>query len=111
MKRFIFGFQRRVWWPKWTPASRSSRMETTAKGLAPFVVGLRCSRRGAGGTERKSSAPPPVLVAGTEELDAGQSSGSAPVEPSLRFRYRSDMSAWDMLGDSPQTRLGRACLV
>src|SRR3990172_6896146 len=24
MKRFIFGFQRRVWWPKWTPASRSS---------------------------------------------------------------------------------------
>src|SRR5919198_6187295 len=29
MKRFIFGFQRRVWWPKWTPASRSSRMLTT----------------------------------------------------------------------------------
>ena len=26
MKRRIFGFQRRVWWPKWTPASRSSRM-------------------------------------------------------------------------------------
>src|SRR5580693_4465879 len=30
MKRFIFGFHRRVWWPKWTPASRSCRMETTA---------------------------------------------------------------------------------
>jgi hypothetical protein len=22
------GFQRRVWWPKWTPASSSCRMET-----------------------------------------------------------------------------------
>src|SRR3954451_8923654 len=28
MKRRIFGFQRRVWWPKWTPASSSSRMPT-----------------------------------------------------------------------------------
>jgi len=36
MKRFIFGFQRRVWWPKWTPASKSSRMLTTATGWAPF---------------------------------------------------------------------------
>ena len=28
MNGFIFGFQRRVWWPKWTPASSSWRMET-----------------------------------------------------------------------------------
>src|SRR4051794_6088121 len=28
MKRRIFGFQRRVWWPKWTPASSSSRRST-----------------------------------------------------------------------------------
>ena len=41
-------------------------METTAKGLAPFVVGLRYSRRGAGGTGLRAAAPPPVLVAGTE---------------------------------------------
>src|SRR5699024_6113131 len=27
---FILGFQRRVWWPKWTPASRSCFIETTA---------------------------------------------------------------------------------
>ena len=26
MKLFIFGFQRLVWWPKWTPASIISRM-------------------------------------------------------------------------------------
>src|SRR5699024_8573368 len=30
MKRFIFGFQRRVWCPKCTPLSRSWRMVTTA---------------------------------------------------------------------------------
>jgi hypothetical protein len=29
MKRFIFGFQRRVWCPKWTPASSSCFMVTT----------------------------------------------------------------------------------
>src|SRR5947208_8621470 len=30
MKRRIFGFQRRVWWPKWTPASSSSLIPTWA---------------------------------------------------------------------------------
>src|SRR5207245_11374317 len=40
MKRFIFGFQRRVWWPKWTPASSNSFMETTGM-RAPFC-GLGC---------------------------------------------------------------------
>ena len=30
MKRFIFGFQRRVWWPNCTPASSSCFMVTTA---------------------------------------------------------------------------------
>src|ERR1700733_5878379 len=29
MYRFIFGFQRRVWWPKWTPLSRSCFIVTT----------------------------------------------------------------------------------
>jgi hypothetical protein len=42
MKRFIFGFQRRVWWPKWTPASRSSLMETTDTGL-PLSGCVHCS--------------------------------------------------------------------
>src|SRR5579884_2782498 len=41
MKRFIFGFQRRVWWPKCTPASSSCFMVTTATEDAPFpAVGL-----------------------------------------------------------------------
>src|SRR5579875_1742172 len=37
MKRFIFGFQRRVWWPKWTPLSSSWRIVTTAMGRAPLA--------------------------------------------------------------------------
>ena len=42
MKRFIFGFQRRVWWPKWTPASSNSFMETTGM-RAPFSVSIAVS--------------------------------------------------------------------
>src|SRR6188474_1521374 len=37
MKSFIFGFQRFVWWPKWTPASSSSFMETVGAPPAPCV--------------------------------------------------------------------------
>src|SRR5450755_214470 len=32
MYGFIFGFQRRVWWPKWTPASSSWRIEIVGTG-------------------------------------------------------------------------------
>src|SRR5688572_23039021 len=35
MNRFIFGFQRRVWCPKWTPLSKSCRVVTTA--MAAFL--------------------------------------------------------------------------
>jgi hypothetical protein len=38
MNRFIFGFQRRVWCPKWTPLSRSWRMVTTAMGRYSYSV-------------------------------------------------------------------------
>src|SRR4051794_20010732 len=38
MKRRIFGFQRRVWWPKCTPASSSSRIEATAMSASPLVL-------------------------------------------------------------------------
>src|SRR5581483_8496413 len=38
MNRFIFGFHRRVWWPKWTPASNSCFMLTTAIAVPPPVV-------------------------------------------------------------------------
>ena len=38
----IFGFQRLVWWPKWTPASSSSFMVMLAMGILPSV---RLARR------------------------------------------------------------------
>src|SRR5579875_4234033 len=37
MYGFIFGFQRRVWCPKCTPASRSCFILTTAMGIPSFV--------------------------------------------------------------------------
>src|SRR5690349_22036141 len=40
MNRFIFGFHRRVWCPKWTPLSSSCFMLTTAMVAAL----LRCAR-------------------------------------------------------------------
>src|SRR5436305_3445914 len=52
MKRRIFGFQRRVWWPKWTPASSRSRMEATAIVIAPCGFALRCT-----GGDRDAPAP------------------------------------------------------
>src|SRR5919204_2167598 len=42
--RRIFGFQRRVWCPKWTPASRSSRLVTT--GTVPPPSGCPSARFG-----------------------------------------------------------------
>ena len=47
MKRRIFGFQRRVWWPKWTPASRSSLISTRATLRLPFSI-LACRLAGRG---------------------------------------------------------------
>src|SRR5215216_3944840 len=38
MKRRILGFQRRVWWPKWTPASSSSLIPTWAMWGSLSVV-------------------------------------------------------------------------
>src|SRR3954465_15876369 len=53
MKRFIFGFQRRVWWPKWTPASSNSFMETTGM-KAPFSVSIAFLRRASRGSRRRT---------------------------------------------------------
>jgi hypothetical protein len=57
MNRFIFGFQRRVWCPKWTPASSIWRMVTTAMGPS-FLVrrsGARFRAR-----ERRVRLPPRI---------------------------------------------------
>src|SRR5229473_2416667 len=36
MYSFIFGFQRRTWWPKCTPASNNSFIVTVTKQLSPL---------------------------------------------------------------------------
>src|SRR3954451_16423624 len=59
MKRFIFGFQRRGWWPKCTPLSRSWRMVTTAMALDSLS-----SRR------RHAAGPAEVVSAGSAPCPA-----------------------------------------
>src|SRR5213078_238378 len=46
MKRRILGFQRRVWWPKCTPASSSSLMPTEATVLLPCRLVWYCRSGG-----------------------------------------------------------------
>src|SRR5579871_2640265 len=64
MKRFIFGFQRRVWCPKCTPASSRSFMETTGMS-APFSVAVAVRRRRFGG-DRGVRPPSTCPFAGSE---------------------------------------------
>ena len=64
MKRRIFGFQHRVWWPKCTPASSSSRMEATAM-TDSFSVSICVAPAGSGA---------PAVKAGTRAL--GVAAGS-----------------------------------
>src|SRR5215467_2514671 len=78
MKRRIFGFQRLVWWPKWTPASSRSRMETAPapgetameapSGFVVVVVRRRESRR----TSREERHARHGLAAGESGQDAGR---------------------------------------
>src|SRR3954467_9504456 len=78
MKRRIFGFQRRVWWPKWTPASSSSRMPTcVAMGLLGRVGAVpACTARtrrqvGRAGPAAASQAGSKVLGRASLEDMAG----------------------------------------
>src|SRR5690348_7207259 len=78
MKRFIFGFQRRVWWPKWTPASSSSFMETAGMG-APFF-GFDCGSAGGPRVETGANARPPsteVAPPGRRDVQRANGTGSA----------------------------------
>src|SRR5712664_799083 len=52
MKRFIFGFHRRAWCPKWTPDSRSCFMVTTANAVS-LVPPLHGTASGPGRADRR----------------------------------------------------------
>src|SRR3954471_21040705 len=79
MKRFIFGFQRRVWWPKWPPASSNSFMETTGM-RAPFSVSIAILRQASRGSRRRTRGHRPRK---------GAPPGRRDVEP--RNRSRSEL--------------------
>ena len=62
MNRFIFGFQRRVWCPKWTPLSSSWRVVTTAMAVPFFAEGAsaapaRCGLSGSSFSTRLMQSP------------------------------------------------------
>src|ERR1700678_4363100 len=67
MNRFIFGFQRRVWWPKWTPASSNCLMVTTATLVLPSV-GL-VIRRACASQEVTTVGGPGGVSVGTRSRD------------------------------------------
>src|SRR5712692_7676927 len=46
MYSFIFGFQRLVWWPKWTPASSNSFIEISTAKVPPIKVRTSIPREG-----------------------------------------------------------------
>src|SRR4029077_3389306 len=72
MKRRMFGFQRRVWWPKWTPASSSSFRPASGMHFSLNSVAMR-----------------PAPLAGTQVL--GPWAGSGP----LLDGGRSDLTGAD----------------
>src|SRR5690242_21497902 len=70
MKRRIFGFQRRVWWPKCTPASSSSRIEATAI-VSPSWFGWRYSGGAPGAPTARAGTRALGRYAGSWDENAG----------------------------------------
>ena len=117
MKRFILGFQRRVWWPKWTPASSSCFMVTTATCLFPFVPTVgRCRTRVQGRPWVESGCG---VVCQARGLPAGGSAYRELIDtrhvipPEVhgswaRRRRRSGLRRWRSRGRPPRRRPRRA---
>src|SRR5437016_9330597 len=98
MKRRILGFQRRVWWPKWTPASSRSRIETapafveTAMEAPSRLVLVVLSRRKSRRTSREERHARHGWAAGEWERDAGRlAAGSFERGGEVRRERRGDV--------------------
>src|SRR4051812_3923681 len=85
MNRFIFGFQRRVWCPKWTPLASSCFMLTTAI-VQPF-----CMR----------AAPPGTALLGCRGHRVATALASRGATPPATARVG---PRWDRGGDCPAVR-------
>src|SRR5580658_9422016 len=55
---FIFGFQRRVWWPKWTPASSNSFIVISTAKVPPQEIDV-CKPRIVLQSKKRSAAEHP----------------------------------------------------
>src|SRR5690349_17833462 len=77
MKRFIFGFHRRVWWPKWTPASSNSFMEATDTLVLPSV-GYGAA---AGGSRREPAPIGPAPPSASDRRVGWRSAGRVATGP------------------------------
>src|SRR3954462_3824732 len=88
MKRFIFGFQRRVWWPKWTPDSSISFMVTTGMPTSSWFFRAhgdshRRARPRLSRTGRVTGSPwcPGVAAQRPDRREAGTDRGWPPTFP------------------------------
>src|SRR5690349_12822672 len=84
MNRFIFGFQRRVWCPKWTPLSSSWRMVTTAM-VGCSLFSLVVTPTGGG----RPGARSPAVVGPDERSRPGRAVAAGYVNVSGRGHARS----------------------
>src|SRR3954452_14828942 len=80
MNRFIFGFHRRVWCPKWTPASMSCFMVTTASAIDVPVLRLiaRVARHDAARAVERESVHQGMFLGDTAPADGGDGPGFRP---------------------------------
>src|SRR5919109_283395 len=95
MKRRILGFQRRVWWPKWTPASSSSRMETTDTLTILPRFGVSCRRGGWNRAERLGTATRVIRRVGCVNARIL----ADPARTLRRVKGVVTQSAWDLAGE------------
>src|SRR4051795_4895717 len=112
MKRFIFGFQRRVWCPKCTPLSSNCFMLTTAIAASLFCARSQGPRSSVvAGTGWRSalatcSTTPPALLAGTEVATAPPDAAGGGRAKSTR-RDGSHRTAYASAGGDFPRRPGR----
>src|SRR5829696_4951841 len=90
MYRFIFGFHRLAWWPKWTPASRSSLTPTTSCCCCCTVLS-KASPSSGGWTSARASQ------SGALTVEIRRESLGPPPGPLRRYR--------------PRSALWRACVI
>ena len=108
----ILGFQRRVWWPKWTPASSSCRIETdgtvsdllSVRSSADLVAGDRAAPRWASGAGTARSERSACELRAPKARHGHGSAGSGSLADSRTGRECSTGPAEARAGHQPRIR-------